>query len=351
MWKTEAKSENGKVLFSAIRHGNTRGKESSSKEIILATAVQQYGIEELQKSPEDKVWEVRLGNIQLMTPVGKFNPISPDKDMPFKQMKTFRDISSKGPFKIEIKDKDGNPKKITLRLIKPILVNFGTNAQHYALGGILIKNSYEQNKRSFIDLFGKDIINKLSKKVYKFNDKEFGGEVGDYLKKLNNEITKITNSQRLLNNKELKKDVLSELVLKKKKIINLSNQILYIWVSTNGKGKKSNPAAIQTRLAALMYLIGYPVSFNCKSGKDRTGEVAAEINDLMLTMEANNGEVPDPYSKLSDDERLQASDVFDATQSDVIAQANTGHIGLKVGFKGTTSRLGKMKGASKHAKT
>ena len=116
------------------------------------------------------------------------------------------------------------------------------------------------------------------------------------------------------------------------------------------RGIKSNPAAIQTRLAALIYLIGYPITFNCKSGKDRTGEVAAEINDLVMTMEANDGEVPDPYKDLTDEEKIQASQIYDATQSDEIARANTGFRGLKVNYKNTINRMGKLKGSARLSK-
>ena len=78
--------------------------------------------------------------------------------------------------------------------------------------------------------------------------------------------------------------------------------------------------------------------------------MAAEINDLVLTMEANDGEAPDPYKKLTDKEKVQASEVYDATQSDEIASSNTGFRGLKVGYKNTTNRMGKMKGSSKFSK-
>lgn len=341
LWKAEAKSGD-KVLFSGLRHSNTRGKESSSKEIVLAAAVQQYGLDKLQKSSESDVFEVRLGNIQLMSP-GMIG----DKDLSFKQIKTFKDIATKGPFQIDIRGKDGKPKKITLKLIKPILVNFGTNIQHYMLKGALIKSSYKQNKEAFIQLFGEKAVKKGI-----FDKESLDGEVGQYLHSLKAEICKInlTDVQKSVSDDKMKQGKMKDIELKTQKIINLSTQILDIWFTTKGKGKKSNPAAIQVRLAALMYLIGYPVSFNCKSGKDRTGEVAAEINDLMLTMESNNGDVPDPYAELSDDEKLQASDIFDATQSDKLAQSNSGQRGLKVKSKDTTDRLGKMAGASKHAK-
>ena len=115
-------------------------------------------------------------------------------------------------------------------------------------------------------------------------------------------------------------------------------------MSTNGRGNKENPSAMQTRLAALIFLIGYSISFNCKSGKDRTGALSAEINDLILTMEANDGEPPKPYGKLSDEEKLQLREVFEATDSETIAQINTGYRGLKVDYRKSTDRLGKMSG-------
>ncbi len=336
VWLTEVKSDKGKPLFSGIRFGNTRGKELASKEMVLTAAIQQYGLDALRKSEKNKVWEVKLGNIQLMSPI----KIIGDGNLPFKQINTLQNIAKKGPFKIDILDKNGKPKTITLSLINTCLFNFGTNIQHFAFGGLLGAFSYKQNKQSLIDLFGKAVINNLDPQLNNsITDEIFEGEVGKYLDSLN---TKIKTSE--------KSSSVDEYKLKKKKIINLSKQILYIWFHTNGKGKKTNPSAIQTRLAALMYLIEYPVSFNCKSGKDRTGYIAAEINNLILDMEANDGEIPEPFEHLSDDGKYQASNIFDATQPSKITMANTGFAGLKVSYGGAPERMGKMTGASKYAK-
>ncbi len=338
LWKTEVKSGE-KILFSALRHGNTRGKEQSTKEIILAAAYQQYGRELLEKnSSKESPIKVKLGNIQLMSPTrGLTSPLSPDEDLPFKQMNRFKKYIN-NPFETTINTKNG-PKSIWLKLEKPILVNFGTNIQHYAMHGALVTSSNKQNQEAFNTLFGESLLeqyleNYSKNKKYQLRSSDFkeNGQIGQWILDENNQ-----------NQVDYK--------VKLKKIINLSNQILFLWCSTNKKGSSSNPAAIQTRLAALMYLIGYPVSFNCKSGKDRTGEVAAEINDLVLNMEANNGEVPDPNKKLSIKDQLESRKVLDATQSDKIAQSNTGLRGLKVGYKNTKKNLGgSLKGASKHAK-
>lgn len=363
LWKTEAKTagKDGKVLFSAIRHRNTRGTEMATKEVILAAAVEQYGAKALQESPKNKVWEVKMGNIQLMSPPKK--PLSKvlfssDKNKAAQQTKAFENFFDK-TIDMPILDANGEEKTVKLKLKNSsFLFNFGSNSMHYNYGGAMVKSSYDQNKKSFEKLFGKDILKSLEESFEFYNKRskmkseekdyilqhEFvnqmdksSGEVGKYLDELKEEKKKHPENSK-------------EIDLKTKKIINLSKQILDLWLSTHGRGIKSNPAAIQTRLAALLYLIGYPITFNCKSGKDRTGEVAAEINDLVMTMEANDGEAPDPYKKMTKKEKVQASEVYDATQSDEIASSNTGFRGLKVGYKNTTSRMGKMKGSSKFSK-
>ncbi len=326
LWKTEVKTDSGKTLFKGLRHGNTRGKESAVKEIILAAALDQYGLEKLQNSSEKDIFEVKMGNVQLIT-----DSIIGDGKLGELQKDAFNNLAGK-IFEIEIKDKDNSHKKIKLKLKQPILVNFGMNAQYYALDGNLTRSSKSMNTEAFNKLFGQNIMKKLKEKfskgkeiekIQKFDFKgfEFGGEVGKFLK-----------------------DSKEKNYLNKKKVVNLSNQILYIWASTNGRGSKDNPSAIQTRLAALMFLIGYTISFNCKSGKDRTGAFSAEINNLILTMEANGGEPPKPYGKLSDEEKLQLREVFEATDSETIAQINTGYRGLKVDYRKSTDRLGKMSG-------
>lgn len=346
LWQNQVKSMDDKILFSALRHGNTRGKKESTKEIILAAAYQQFGRDNLLNldSSEASPIKVKLGNIQLMSPTkGITTRISPDKDMPFQQIEQFKQYIEKA-FSINIKDENEKEKTLWLQLEKPILVNFGTNIQYYMLNGAFITSFKKQNEDAFNTLFGKNIMqtaqNKYTSKKGKLTYKDFNltrenfisqnadtGQIGDWFK-----------------NEKHKKD-------NEAKVLNLSKQILYLYYTSNKRGKKANPAAIQTRLAFLMYLIGYSVSLNCKSGKDRTGEVVAEINDLVLNMEANGGEPPDPYAKLEDEDRLQLMQVLDATSSNEIAQANTGFLGLKVGYKRTTDRFGgSLKGSSKNAK-
>lgn len=360
LWKVEAKTaeKDGKVLFSAIRHRNTRGTEMATKEVILAAAVEQYGAKALQESPKNKVWNVKMGNIQLMSPPKEILSkvlYTSDKNKAAEQAEAFEKFFDK-TIDVPILDSNGKEKTVKLKLEKSsFLFNFGSNEMHYYLGGIMVKSSRNQNEKSLKKLFGEDILESLEKSFkpsikYKNEEKNLilKREFVDRIDKSSGEVGKYLDE--LKKRKKEHPENIQEIDLKIKKIINLSKQILDIWLSTNGRGIKSNPAAIQTRLAALLYLIGYPITFNCKSGKDRTGEVSAEINDLVMTMEANGGDVPDPYEKMTIEEKVQASKVFDSTQPDKIVQSNTGFKGLKIGYKNITKRMGKMKGSSKFSK-
>ena len=334
VWKNEIKSKDGKVLFSSLRHANTRGKKGSTKQILLAAAVQQYGLDKLtNEANKNKVWEINLGNVQLMNNWKKIAKKIGENKLISSQIKAFNDVVDK-----EISVKLDENHTIYLKLKDPMLFNFGINEIHY--NKILpIDDMRSENLKSFEKLFGNELPSEKSKNIFNkkslndINDSSWldklGGKVGDYIK--NNLIDKES--------------------IDYKKIKNLSKQILYIWHTTYGHGNGKNPGAIQSRLLALMNLIGYPVSFNCKSGKDRTGILAAEVNDLITSMEANAGEVPDPYKKLDTEERLNLINALEASNSEKIAQYNTGYKGLKIKYKKLEKRFGKVKGASGNAKS
>lgn len=174
LWKTEAKTagKDGKVLFSAIRHRNTRGTETATKEIILAAAAEQYGAKKLQESPKDKVWEVKIGNIQLMSPLKK--PLdkilySSDRNKSNEQIQAFENFFDK-VIEVPILDTMGKEKTVKLKLKNSsFLFNFGTNSIHYDYGGILVQSSYNQNKKSFEKLFGTEILKSLEESFNFYN--------------------------------------------------------------------------------------------------------------------------------------------------------------------------------------
>ena len=62
-------------------------------------------------------------------------------------------------------------------------------------------------------------------------------------------------------------------------------------------------------------------------------------------MESNEGELPDPYKKSTDEEKLQARKVMQATAAEKVAGVNTGYIGLKI-LPSFSGDLVNLRGAS-----
>lgn len=84
-----------------------------------------------------------------------------------------------------------------------------------------------------------------------------------------------------------------------------------------------------TRLAVLAEMLGVKVAFNCKSGKDRTGELDAEIKHFKTQIELS-GRVPD-YRRVRDGrEKDQFYEVMTQSGNFEMQRLNTGFAGYKL---------------------
>lgn len=99
--------------------------------------------------------------------------------------------------------------------------------------------------------------------------------------------------------------------------------------------RPSNDYKIASRLAALAYLSGCHVHFNCKSGKDRTGLMDIEIKRLIASMYASfrppNGQVVVPRYTLSGAQAKETYRTLLAQSGNFeVQEYNTGGRGFKV---------------------
>jgi phosphatidylinositol-4,5-bisphosphate 4-phosphatase len=209
--------------------------------------------------------ELNFANVQLMKPGPKLGGAF-DSDMVFKQMDTFNKLAEERPLVIEIPGKGS----IEVKLNPPLLFNFGSNFQRFnPLVSAFVKDKPNdaRNEKSMKMLFGANL----------------SGENIDFSK----DCGLIT---QYLNAKPPHSDEDKQIVQ------TLSRQILQIWNSGDYKTNASEPYAIQSRLALLTEKLGYSTSYNCKSGKDRTGVLCMEIQHLATQM--SQGHIPEPYTKL-----------------------------------------------------
>ncbi len=87
----------------------------------------------------------------------------------------------------------------------------------------------------------------------------------------------------------------------------LRKQIADIWNTQSYTAAGNEPYKLVSRLLVLNHIMGGGSQFNCKSGKDRTGQLDVEAKFLAFQIENNHGKVPQPDRERTTLERLQFS--------------------------------------------
>ena len=104
-------------------------------------------------------------------------------------------------------------------------------------------------------------------------DGEFGGEVGEWLR---NAPRSTPEERQAIENVKA-----------------LARQIGEMWDSRSHRKMGHEPYKMVARLAVLSSMIGMDTCWNCKSGKDRTGECDVETKYLAMQIWLT-GQVPEP---------------------------------------------------------
>ena len=338
--------KNKKPLFSAVRFANTRGKKTATKELLLAMALQScnFNTQTLFNTSQNKPYKFSVSNIQLLSPTSNFlKKFGFDGDMPFKQMDRIKKLCNGEQIKLVLEDE----RTIYLKPDKdPVLFNFGSNDVHYSKFLSLLTNksrTYKRNLESMQTLFGENFE----------KDENFpkDSKVGMYLAKAEKKVTKakeaIRKAEETKNDEAAKKSkAVAKAAANNKKIVEtLSRQIVNMWKETKGNGYNDDRFGIQSRLSVLLYYLGYQVSFNCKSGKDRTGIMAVESNFIVQKINST-GEVPDYKKGLGEGDKELLRELYKASGIDQITSSCTGFRGTKIS---EVNRIGDTTGASKHA--
>lgn len=345
--------KNKKPLFSAVRFANTRGKKTATKELLLAMALQScnFNTKTLFDTSQNKPYKFSVSNIQLLSPTSNFlKKFGFDGDIPFKQMDRIKKLCNGDQIKLVLEYSNGIKRTIYLKPDKdPVLFNFGSNDVHYSKFLSLLTNkskTYKRNLESMQTLFGKNFE----------KDENFpkDSKVGMYLAKAEEKVTKAKEAIRKAKetkNYEVAKaakkaKAVAKAAAKNKKIVEtLSRQIINMWKETKGNGYNDDRFGIQSRLSVLLYYLGYQVSFNCKSGKDRTGIMAVESNFIVQKINST-GKVPDYKKELDSGDKKLLRELYKASGIDQITSSCTGFRGTKTS---EVNRIGDTTGASKHA--
>lgn len=144
--------------------------------------------------------------------------------------------------------------------------------------------------------------------------RQFGGQVGEFLKTANAEDARVVRQ--------------------------LASQIQDIWDSGSYKVAGNEPYKMVSRLAVLTHMLGDSAVFNCKSGKDRTGELDVEAKFLATQIQLT-GSVPEPDHIRTPQEKQQFFQMAVNSGNHEMQRMNVGGAGFKLeGVDALTEQLG-----------
>ncbi|MEE3422528.1 MAG: inositol phosphate phosphatase SopB [Succinimonas sp.] len=374
--KTEIADENGTVLFSGYRHGTTaafglkddpdamnRASIQRTTE-LLRTIVEdndKYRNQIEDATNPDNAIEIKLSSVSLLTPSNYLD--QGEKSMFETQCRAWDHFSPstdnpKGIFKIKVRVPDpnhpGQPGPEKEIYIKPSISTFNFPCQFQS---VRLKmgwdNSDVRNNPAFNRLVGSSLNNTLhnADQILDPHNQDALNRFVNQIKNDNSDLAAFLNNNQVSQSEKNKAIILALEI----KMLQQGRGLL----SFSGKEHrqmKVDPYALPARVALLNNILGNETCFNCKSGKDRTGQLDAEVKTLAATLSEvanetdvreyirNNSDVYDILKNGSYSNKHQKKNLTKVALNSGIMEIhkmNTGVMGSKVkGYKAGIINLG-----------
>ena len=307
----------------------------------------------VEKALKGEVPTITLNSVSLVSPdlVRGTSPDKSERDMLSTQREGLK--AAEGLHKMTVTDpKDGQAKEISVRVkINPF--NFGVNRVVEGREGKFNRFSILGKKTS-----GWSYSIDMNKSALKtmlgdIKDKNLGGDVAAKLKKLDGKAQplrdiiadarktmrsgdaapkKVKEAKTLFNKASI---ALAETQKEINIITDLATQIKTMAKDQSYIVAGDDPYKMASRVVLLSNKLGHSTAFNCKSGKDRTGQLDAEIKQLAATADIE-GRVPEPNQKPTEESR----------KAKIQFALNTGNLEMQAyntGLPGYKTALGSLK--------
>ncbi|MDE0510697.1 MAG: hypothetical protein OXI88_02780 [Gammaproteobacteria bacterium] len=223
---------------------------------------------------------------------------------------------------VTVKQEDGTEKTVRVQLV-PLTFSAGVNDM--ALGKI---NRRLLGSWRVADKLNRPSIRMLLGENFKPGEPPASGLVAEHLQALENAGQGNSRDARAIRQ--------------------LADQVGAIWQAKGHHAENDDPYALPARLALLASKMGMDPQYNCKSGKDRTGQLDAEIKFLATRIEQGDGAVPQPGAALNEDEKGLFSKVLLRSGNHEVQKMNTGSPGYKVKLDSITRRMDSMMSRLQH---
>lgn len=212
------------------------------------------------------------------------------------------------PTTLKVRDNDGALKEIKVNA-RVRTLNFGVN--DYAVARTIAPSNFPIWRRLMGWRFASRVNNpQLQDLLGPAKGRELGGIVAEKLQSLEQSGTPEALKQATL-------------------LREAATQARAIWRSRSFRSGNNEPYKMVSRLALISHLMGDNTLFNCKSGKDRTGQLDAEVKYLAAVGHAT-GHIPEPdIAHTAESRKMRTTFTLDAGNME-LQRINTGLPGYKL---------------------
>ncbi|MET1115933.1 MAG: inositol phosphate phosphatase SopB [Comamonas sp.] len=325
--KTVAAVRKDARLVDAMRH---EANNNRAREIVLASVLSDGAL--MQRALAGETVPLDILSISLLTP-DNVRPLlqgasSNERQMLQEQMQAWD--NAKGLKTFTVADAEGNMREITVD-VRPVACNYGVNAGGVGAGSWAVggwDNVAGINAQALDQLLGTDIKAMANAGMP-------GGLIGERMRTLERQV--FENRQLLEQFERLGAHTQADQLRAQLRVDEprlaqareITQQIAQIHQEGSYRAAGQEPYKMPTRLAVLAELFGVKVMFNCKSGKDRTGELDAEIKHFKLQT-GLTGKVPHYERTRSAEEIAQFHQVVTHSGNFEMQRLNTGYAGYKL---------------------
>ena len=325
------------------------GRDMASEMAVAALVADP---DKLQRALDGKTVDVALSSISVLTPdslrnlAGKAK--ADERTMLNHQAAALGQLANRNPVELRVRDADGELRTVNVN-VRLRQFNFGVNAGAVGrarAGPVSIPSqtpgwrnlmgwgfAMERNNPQLQQLFGEA------------NANELGGDVGDRLFLMRREAEQLTGElddiddyiamQEGEDTHDLDEEAAAlraQLASVNKRIETLDSaarQAKAIWASNDYRAGGGDPFKMVSRLALVGHAMGETPLFNCKSGKDRTGQLDAEVKFLAAAADESGGSVPAPDESMEAWRPVRNEFVFNTGNLEM-QRLNTGLPGYKL---------------------
>ena len=332
-----------------------RGQASRDMAREMATAALVSDPEKFQRACDGETVDLELSSISLLTPdvlrhlQGKL--AGDEKTMLRHQTAAFEELGRGGPVELPVRDDDGRTRTVTAN-VRVRQFNFGVNqgaVQGIKAGPVRLSAGAPVVRHVMGWGFAMATNDPhLGRLLGPAGTSELGGDVLAKVRSMSERAAQLGESRTLLERQialegpehpdsaghrgELARlsGEIDGLERDSRTLLEAGTQLKSVWENREYRRGGGDPYKMVSRLALVSHLMGETPLFNCKSGKDRTGQLDAEVKFLATVADARGGHLPPVDADMA---RWQSarSDFTLNTGNLEMQQLNTGLPGYKLG--------------------